>query len=169
MFKHILIAVSSDTDRTALSTALKLAREQQASVTVMHVVDWMVCVPGVEFLDCGMMLEHAQEQGSLVLANASQWLKDAGCDAQTYLATKGNWDGSIGKTIADFARDRRADLIVLGRRPTGWWHWTQENVSFQVQRHASVPVLIAPDGKVHRSPTSHAMAEAVGPVASNVP
>jgi nucleotide-binding universal stress UspA family protein len=169
MFKHILVAVSSDMDRAGLSTAFKLAREHQASVTVMHVVNWMACIAGGEFLDGGMMLEYAQEQGSLVVANASQWLKDAGCDAQTYLVTKGNWDGSIGKTIADFARERRADLIVLGRRPTGWWHWTQENVSFQVQRHASVPVLIAPDGKVHRSPTSHAMAEAVGPVARNVP
>jgi nucleotide-binding universal stress UspA family protein len=152
MFKQILVAIRGDSDRTALSMAIKLAREHQAAITVVHVVNWMVYVPGVEFLDCGMMLEHAQEQGRTVLVCASRWLKEAGCEAETYLVTKGNWDGSIGKTIADFARDRRADLIVLGRRPAGWWHWTEENVSSQVEHHASVPVLIASDGKNHRSP-----------------
>lgn len=154
MFKQILIAVSGDSDRTALSTAIKLAREHQASITVVHVVNWMVYVPGAEFLDCGMLLEHAEEQGRAVLAHASKWLKDAGCDAETYLVTKGNWDGSIGRTIADFARDRSVDLIVLGRRPTGWWHWTEENVSSQVERYASVPVLIASDGKIRRAPAT---------------
>jgi nucleotide-binding universal stress UspA family protein len=154
MFRQILIAVSGDSDRTALSAAVELAREHRAAVTVMHVVNWMVYVPGAEFLDGGMMLEHAEQQGREVLACAADWLKDTGCDVETCLVIKGNWDGSVGKAIADFARERCVDLIVLGRRPTDWWHWTEENVSSQLERHANVPVLIAADGKIRRSPVT---------------
>jgi len=154
MFKQILIAVSGDSDRMALSVAVELASEHRASVAVMHVVNWMVYIPGAEFLDCGMMLDHAEKQGLEVLARTSQWLKDAGFDAETCLVTKGSWGASIGKTIADFARDMGADLIVLGRHQTGWWHWTEENVSSQVKRHANVPVFIAADEKIRRSPAT---------------
>jgi nucleotide-binding universal stress UspA family protein len=152
MFKQILVAVSGGSDLTALSTASRLAREYRASVTVLHVVNWMLWIPGAEFQDFGMTLAHAEEHGQEIVANASKWLKEAGCSADVHMMTMGTWDGSVGKAIADFARDKCVDLIVLGRRPANWWqHWAEENVSAQVERYASVPVLIASDGKMRRS------------------
>lgn len=151
MFRHILIAVSGHSDHTSLVTAIRLAHEHQALVTVLHVVDWVPYIQGAE-MDFGALLTCAEEQGKIVLAQAAELLDQAGCTADTHLITPSAWGGSLGKAIAQFAHAKGAELIVLGKRPSGWWHWVAENVSSQVQRHAKVPVLIASGERFRRVP-----------------
>jgi nucleotide-binding universal stress UspA family protein len=151
MFRHILIAVSGNSDHTALVTAIRLSHEHRALVTVLHVADWVPYIQGAE-MDFGALLTCAEEHGRMVIAQAAELLSQAGCTADTHMITQSTGGGSLGKAIANFAYDKGAELIVLGKRPTGWWHWVAENVSSQVQRHAKVPVLIASGERFRRVP-----------------
>jgi nucleotide-binding universal stress UspA family protein len=50
---------------------------------------------------------------------------------------------TVGRTIAAVADDASADLIVLGQGESAWSRCLRENVTSEVRRHTSAPLLIA--------------------------
>lgn len=144
MFKRILVAVDgSKTADQALQEAIDLAKEQQAQIRIVHVVDIVNINMGSEFPNpsevTGAMIRGGQE----ILRNAESVVRATGVAVETRLIEIENLGVRIPEMIADEADAWPADLIVLcthGRR--GLSHLLLGSVAEGVVRVATKPVLL---------------------------
>jgi nucleotide-binding universal stress UspA family protein len=137
-FKRILCPVDfSDSSRSALDVALSLAREGDADLTILHVLEWPDAlppnppVPTLEYRD-------AAERG--VTAMLAQLVPDA--DRQRCHPTIRIGEGKAYREILQVATDGPADLIVMGvhgRNPLDLMLFG--STTNQVVRRATCPVL----------------------------
>jgi APA family basic amino acid/polyamine antiporter len=116
-----------------VATAIKLAQESTATVEAIFVVRVPLDLP----LDAEMA--DAEERAHASLAEARLLGHDLGVDLQTELIRA----RSIGAAIVEEARNRRADLIVLGSSP----RWRRQSRFFSptvdyVLKRAACEVLV---------------------------
>jgi nucleotide-binding universal stress UspA family protein len=143
MLKHILVAVSNDANCAALRSAIKLARENDARISVLHVVDWMPQFIVAESQDVGAILTCLEAQGREIVAEVTNKLEESGCRGDVHMVKLSTQDFTVGKTIASFARKIDADLIVVGKAKSSWWRWFSEDVSTEVRLHATAVLHVA--------------------------
>jgi len=119
MFKRILVPIDgSHTSSLGFAQALALAREQGATLCVLHIVDELIVTQG---LDSAMvtapsyvdeLLDDLRANGRKLLATAVAKAQKAGVATVSILVE------TIGHRVADAiiaqAKKQRADLIVLG-------------------------------------------------------
>ena len=143
MYKHILVAVDgSDTSNLALQEAMKLAKEQQAALRLVHVVDE---TPTYMTMDTAFALGDFQkamrEAGQKVLATCAATARQAGVEVDTkfiVLQTQ-----RICDAIIEEAKRWPADLIVIGTHGRhGFNHLLLGSVAEGVIRLATSPVLV---------------------------
>ena len=143
MYKHILVAVDgSDTSNLALQEAMKLAKEQQAALRLVHVVDE---TPTYMTTDTAFALGDFQkamrEAGQKVLATCAATARQAGVEVDTkfiVLQTQ-----RICDAIIEEAKRWPADLIVIGTHGRhGFNHLLLGSVAEGVIRLATGPVLV---------------------------
>lgn len=143
MFKRILVAVDgSDTAEQALLQAVNLARENQARLRIVHVIDLVdlnldaaVPIPGVS----DAMITSGQE----ILRKAESVAKSAGIPVETQLLKIETLRRRVPEMIVADAEAWPADLIVIcthGR--TGLSHLFLGSVAEGVVRVATQPVLL---------------------------
>ncbi|MDI6796161.1 MAG: universal stress protein [Desulfatibacillaceae bacterium] len=137
MFKNILIPVDfSDANQKALSIAVSLARESNASITLFHVIETISDADFVEIKDFYMKLEKraAQEMDKLEGPFA-----DSGITIRQKIVY-----GNRAGQILGFALERKVDLIVLSSRrisldsPVEGWG----TISHKVGILSQCPVLL---------------------------
>jgi nucleotide-binding universal stress UspA family protein len=144
MFKRILISVDgSDTSNKALVAGLEMARETSARVRLVHTVNEMAYMGGIDPYGtysadvAGMMREH----GAKVLNDAMAIAQSAGVEAsQALLDDPGK---RLGESVAEAAKLWNADLVVVGshgRRGIG--RVLLGSGAEQILRLAPVPVLV---------------------------
>ena len=144
MFKRILIPVDgSETATKALVAALQLARETGGVVRLVHTVNEMAYLGGIDPYGtysadlAGMM----REGGAKVLNDAMAVAQSAGVEAsQAMLDEPGQ---RLGESVAAAAKLWGADLIVVGshgRRGIG--RVLLGSGAEQILRLAPVPVLV---------------------------
>ena len=143
MYKHVLVAVDgSDTSNLALQESIKLAKEQQAALRLVHVVDE---TPTYMTMDTAFALGDFQkamrEAGQKVLATCAATAHQAGVEVDTkfiVLQTQRICDAIIGE-----AKHWPADLIVIGTHGRhGFNHLLLGSVAEGVIRLATSPVLV---------------------------
>jgi nucleotide-binding universal stress UspA family protein len=128
---HVLFATDfSDGSRNALPFALSLAEENNAELTLMHVLEQLEPMP-LEY-SRELLADYRKRLWNMVPDDANLW-----CKPQVSVAV-----GVAADEIVRFAHDRQADLIVMGVRSGGavasHLPWT---VVHSVVRHARCPVL----------------------------
>jgi universal stress protein A len=143
MVKHILVAVSNDANCAALRSAIKQARENDARISVIHVVDWMPRYLVAESQDIGAILNCLEAQGRQIVAEVAQKLDESGCCGEAHMVMLSSGDFTVGKAIANFARKIDADMIVIGKAKSSWWRWFSEDVSTEVRKHIATALFIA--------------------------
>ena len=143
MYKHILVAVDgSDTSNLALQEAMKLAKEQQAALRLVHVVDE---TPTYMTMDTAFALGDFQkamrEAGQKMLATCAATARQAGVEVDTkfiVLQTQ-----RICDAIIEEAKRWPANLIVIGTHGRhGFNHLLLGSVAEGVLRLATSPVLV---------------------------
>ena len=143
MYKHVLVAVDgSDTSNLALQESIKLAKEQQAALRLVHVVDE---TPAYMTMDTAFALGDFQkamrEAGQKVLATCAATARHAGVEVDTkfiVLQTQ-----RICDAIIEEAKRWPADLIVIGTHGRhGFNHLLLGSVAEGVIRLATSPVLV---------------------------
>jgi nucleotide-binding universal stress UspA family protein len=152
MFKRILVAVDgSTTAARGLKLAIELARDQGASLTVLHVIDEMAALapmassyvpPSV----VDSMIESLQKAGRKLLdhARAAAGKRDVAARA-VLVDAAGN---TVAGAILGELRKQKADLLVLGTHGRrGVQRLLVGSDAEVVLREANVPVLMV------RSPT----------------
>jgi len=145
MYKHILVPVDgSDTSNLALQEAMKLAKEQQAALRLVHVVDE---TPAYMTMDTAYALADFQkamrEAGEKVLATCAATARQAGVEVDTKFVILEVLAQRICDAINEEARRWPADLIVIGTHGRhGFNHLLLGSVAEGVIRLATKPVLV---------------------------
>jgi nucleotide-binding universal stress UspA family protein len=145
MYKHILVAVDgSDTSNLALQEAIKLAKEQQAALRLVHVVDE---TPAYMTMDTPYSVADYQkamrEAGQKVLATCAATVHQAGVEVDTKFVILELLAQRICDAINEEAKRWPADLVVIGTHGRhGFNHLMLGSVAEGVIRLATKPVLV---------------------------
>jgi len=145
MFKRILVAVdASPTGDQALREAIGLAKELQAQLRIVHVVDDININMGAEeFPDPSEIIDAVSKHGQEIIRKAEAVAKDAGISAESNLIEIDTISQRIPEMIVADAEAWSADLIVIcthGRR--GLSRLLLGSVAEGVVRVATKPVLL---------------------------
>ncbi len=112
MYKRILVPTDgSDTATSGLREAIKLAKDQNAQIRIIHVVDELVIISpyGVVW---GNIVGDLRKAGESILASAQATVRDAGIAADTQLVEA--FGGRASEHILTAAQEWPADIIVCG-------------------------------------------------------
>jgi nucleotide-binding universal stress UspA family protein len=146
MYKKILVPVDgSPTSHAGLHEAIRLAKNQGATVRLLHVVDELLV--GMSYLqtaiDYQAFVQAVRESGRRVLENLQAETRAQGLTAETeLLETVG---GRAAEPIVEAARRWGADLIVMGTHGRkGMARLLMGSDAELVLRSASIPVLMVP-------------------------
>ncbi|SAL75314.1 Universal stress protein family protein [Caballeronia peredens] len=143
MQKHILVAVGPSGSHAALALGIARARECNARLTALHVVDRMPfwAISSVQH-DCGAALAFVEENARDVEKRTLQALRASSVNGVCVVMDLPD-STTVARTIAQAAREFDADLIVIGRTKGTHWRFWEERVSDAVSRHSNRRVLIA--------------------------
>ena len=145
MYKQILVPVDgSDTSNRALEEAIKLAKEQQAALRLIHVLDettvYMTAETPYPIAD---YLKMIREVGQKVLSTCATTAVEAGIKVDTRLVVIERLAQRICDAVNEEAKRWPADLIVIGTHGRrGFNHLLLGSVAEGVIRLATNPVLI---------------------------
>ena len=144
MFKRILVAVDgSHTAELALQEAIKLAKELQAKLRIVHAVDIVNINLGAEFPNPPEISDALIKSGQRILRKAEAVASEAGIAVETRLIEIDTLNHRIPEMIAADAEAWPADLIVIcthGRK--GFSHLLLGSIAEGVVRVATKPVLL---------------------------
>jgi nucleotide-binding universal stress UspA family protein len=114
MYKKILVPTDgSDTATSGLREAIKLAKNQNAQIRIVHVVDELVMVsPSAYAVVLDNVIDDLRAAGESVLASAQTIARDAGVTVDTRLIEA--FGGRAGEHILKAAQEWTADIIVCG-------------------------------------------------------
>lgn len=143
MYKHILVAVGTSLSDTALTAAIHCARESNARLTAMHVVDqtpWWAVVTA----DCSTAetLAVIDQHARAVARHCMRRIDEAGIEGSAFTLTL-PLNANLGETIAKASTELGADLIVLGGEADIGWSHGDQRLRDVVCAHVKCNVLIA--------------------------
>lgn len=144
MYKHILVAVDgSNTSELAVREAIKLARDQQADLRLISVIDQTPITWG----DSGAMgvtdtvFEALRQAGRAIADQSMALVRKAGLKAEVILPE--TFGPRIASIIVEEAKRWPADLIVIGSHGRrGVDRLLLGSVTEGVVRLSSIPVLL---------------------------
>lgn len=143
MYKHILVAVDgSDTSNLALREAVRLAKELQALLRIVHVVEEVTLNIDAEFV-MDAYQEAMRKTGEEVLRKAESAARESGVKAETKLLEIETLGHRITDMIVEEAQSWPADLIVLGTHGRrGFNHLLMGSVAEGIVHISPKPVLL---------------------------
>ncbi|MCY4513725.1 MAG: universal stress protein [Candidatus Tectomicrobia bacterium] len=135
--QHLLVPIDFSQDSEhAVDSAVGLAQQFQARVTLLHVV----YVPEAAEVNLAAYMDKIRSEADQSMASRLKRVQDAGIDAEALTVI-----GPPSQRIVDTARDRHADLIVMGTHGrTGLQHMLIGSVAERVVRLAPCPVMVVP-------------------------
>ena len=145
MYKQILVPVDgSDTSNRALDEAIKLAKEQQAALRLIHVLDETTIYMMVETpYPIADYIKMIRDVGQKVLSTCATTAVEAGIQVDTKLVVIERLTQRICDAVNEEAKRWPADLIVIGTHGRrGFNHLLLGSVAEGVIRLATNPVLI---------------------------
>src|SRR5262245_20179031 len=115
MFKRMLVPIDgSSTSNRGLDQAVRLARDNGATLCLLHVVDMHVLVQHADTMTSVSedYLAALRESGRKVLAKAQSAAERKGISCKTVLVE--NVMGNVADIIVAQAKKQRADVIIMG-------------------------------------------------------
>ncbi len=141
MYKRILVPVDgSPTSTRGLDEAIRLAKLTGASIRLVHVLDQMVFMTGMETYTLDV-IGILKEAGERIVQEMKARVAAGGIEATSFVSEA--LAGRVCDVVAEQAKAFDADLIVLGthgRRGVG--RLLIGSDAEQIVRNASVPVLL---------------------------
>lgn len=145
MYERILVALDgSETARHGLETAIRLAREGDGRLLLLHVMEepLPLAINGDWTLPT-IPLETHRQAGARLLEDALATCREAGVEAETQLLEAAG--RRIGPLISETASAWQADLIVTGTHGRrGLDRLLLGSVAEGILRTARTPVLLLP-------------------------
>lgn len=143
-YNHILVAVDgSNGSNLALREATRLAKEMQAELQIVHVVDEATLNWDAEFADINEIRRSLRSSAQDILDEAARVAREAGIEAGTRLLEIEILGHTVSEMIAQEAAAWPADLIVIGTHGRrGLSHLLLGSVAEGVVRMAAKPILL---------------------------
>lgn len=140
MYDHFLIPVDGSDEAThAARRGLELARTFDATVDVLYVVKRRA----LRLTETAAERGRLRERGETALAGIEELASDLGHPVTTELT-----EGKPSVRIGEYADERNADLVVVGRQgTTGLGRRLLGGVTEGVLNGSDVPVFVVPDGE----------------------
>lgn len=142
MYQKILVPVDgSQTAELALQEAIKLAKQFNASLELVHVYADIVYLLDESYINYEELLETVRCSGQKILSEAAAAAAAAGVKAETRLVQANS--ERVANVLAAEAERWQAELIVIGTHGhSGFSRLLLGSVAEGVARAASVPVLL---------------------------
>lgn len=142
MYQHILIPVDgSPTSDSALQEALRLAKQQNAQLELVYVIESTYLLSEEIYINYGELLDTMRSGGEKILVNAQKMAQQEGLTAEIKLLEAGG--ERVASIIVAEARRWSADLIVIGTHGrSGFSRLLLGSVAEGVARTAHTPVLL---------------------------
>ena len=150
MYKRILVAIDgSDTSDLALREAIGLAKDQNAMLRLVHVVD--VTAPAYMAAEVTVAVHFPlaeyqkalKESGEQLLKTRATTARGAGVNVETKLITVGMVGERIHEAIEEQPKQRPANLIVVGTEGRrGFQRLMIGSVAEGLARISTKPVLL---------------------------
>lgn len=144
-YKRIIVAVDgSETSKQALKEAIKLAKEQQAKLRILHVVDEnFIYYGGEAYVDHDTLESSIRKEGQKILEKVEAKIRNSNIKFESRLVEIKPFQGRIAEKIIDEAKAWPADLLVIGTHGRrGFSHLLLGSVAEGVIRIATMPVLL---------------------------
>src|SRR5262245_3927431 len=143
IYKRILVAVDgSEAATLGLKEAIKLAKDQGATLRLLHIVNEVVLGPplgGVMYM--GELLESMRNEARDLLEAAAKAARQEGLEPEQRLVE--SLGGSASHHIVKEAKEWRANLIVLGTHGRrGVQRLVMGSDAEEVVRTTPVPLLL---------------------------
>jgi nucleotide-binding universal stress UspA family protein len=146
MYKRILVPIDgSDTSKKALTVAVVLAREQSASIHIVHVCDETPVYVSMDTLPFppAAVMESMRKEGETILLDAVTSAREAGVEADGQLIVIHHADQRVSEAIEQEAENGHADLIVIGTHGRrGFRRLLLGSVAENLIRISTKPVLL---------------------------
>ena len=146
MFKRILVPVDgSRTSEAGLKTAIRMAKDEKATLILLHVVDESVLVmsgeyAGASYLD--RLMADMRDGGRKVIARAEATAKKQRVAARTVLVENVG-PRRVADVIVQQARKLRVDAIVIGTHGRrGLSRMVMGSDAEEVVRNSPIPVVL---------------------------
>ena len=146
MYQRIMVAVDgSETSGRGLQEAIKLAKDQQAKLAIVHVIDIVVVFGAGQFP--GAYIDATREMAHDIIEQARKTALAAGIEPEIQSPEIVTTGYHVADTIAERARDWKADLLVVGTHGRrGVSRWLIGSVAERVVRVAPCPLLLVRGG-----------------------
>jgi nucleotide-binding universal stress UspA family protein len=146
MYKRILVAIDgSETSEHAFDTALQLARDSDAQLQPLYVVDNPLMAYDAFGYDPTNLRDAFVEEGKRLLADALARMKHENVAGVPRIVDVAPVGEDISERIRISANEFNADLLVLGTHGRrGFKRLFLGSVAERVMRSASLPVLLVP-------------------------
>lgn len=143
MYRKILVPIDdSGASGPGLKEAIRIAKNQQAKLRILHVVhDFLVAAGQGGAVYASQLRKDLEVRGQRILQDALGLARAEQVDAETSLLEAPT--GSVGSIIVEEAQNWKPDLIVLGTHGRrGIRRLVMGSDAEQVVRMTPVPVLL---------------------------
>ena len=143
MYKRILAPIDGSPASTlGLDEAIRLAKDQQAQLRILHVLnEWLVVSPDAAGANPGVVEEALRESGDALLNEAEIRARNAEVTTSTVMLEQ--IGTPVGAAIVRHANEWPADLIVCGTHGRrGVRRLVLGSDAEYIVRHARIPVLL---------------------------
>ena len=146
MYKRILAPIDgSETSARAFDAALRLARESDAQVVPLYVVDVPLVGADAPGYDPSIVRDALYEEGSRVNAEAAAKMKCEGVTGTPRVVETSPLGDDIAHSILRVSNEWAADLVVMGTHGRrGFRRLILGSVAERFLRISSRPVLLIP-------------------------
>ena len=144
IYQHILVAVDrSNASNLALLEAIRLAKDQQAKLRIIYVVEESIVKTTNGRIDFDTLWNAYKEEAQDILKIINEQVKKSSIDFETYLVELKHTQMSLAEKIAAEAQSWPADILVLGTHGRqGVKRFLIGSVAENVERIATMPVLL---------------------------
>ena len=142
MYSNILVPVDgSATASLGVDEAIKVAKNQGATVRVIHIVNELIMMGSFDAVGLPDLVESLRQHGKAVLKDAEALVSGAGITVDSILIEA--MGDQAGHFIVQQAKDWNADLIVIGTHGRrGVRRMVMGSDAEFVIRHTPAPVLL---------------------------
>jgi len=147
MYKRILVPIDgSRTAAAGLREAIRLASGGGATIRLLHVMDPLPAIQGMEAIITDQLIENMEGFGEKVLKNAKALVRRSGIGADAVFQKRAL--GRASDEIVRQARKWRADIIVMGTHGRrGVSRILLGSDAEAVVRQSPAPVLLVRSGR----------------------
>ncbi|KTC92604.1 MULTISPECIES: universal stress protein [Legionella] len=144
MYKKIMLAIDgSNVSNAAVEEIIKLTKDQNVHLRIIHVVDENVAYIGPSF-DTFLLINALKEEGKQILDDAEKKISSqTSLKVETSLIELKPLQGRVAEIIIEAAKEWSADLLVIGTHGRrGFNRLFLGSVAENTIRIAPIPVLL---------------------------